>query len=120
MTRTSKGPDPARPTRCERAVVLGGFAVAALHTGVSAAAGTGMETAGAVWLGAVAWTVPASLACALRRGIRRGDWSAFRRRGRPGPCEETPDRDYGNGIFMGRGYEQDHDTTGYSTHFHAP
>ena len=36
-----------------------------------------METAGAVWLAAILWTVFASLACALRRGIRRRDWSAF-------------------------------------------
>ena len=44
----------SRSTRTERAVVLAGFAVAA-----------------------VLWTIPASLACALRRGIRRRDWSAF-------------------------------------------
>ena len=59
--------------------MLGGFAVAALYTAVSAAAGTGMDTVGAVWLAAIAWTVPASLALALRRGIRARDWSAFRR-----------------------------------------
>ena len=79
MTRTSKIPDAARPTRRERAIVLGGFAVAALWTAVSAALGSGLEAAGAVWLAAVLWTVPASLACALRRGLRDGDWSAFRR-----------------------------------------
>ena len=66
-----------RSTRIERAVVLAGFAVAALYTAVSAALGFGMETAGAAWLAAILWTVPASLACALARGIRRGDWSAF-------------------------------------------
>ena len=86
MTRTiddRTGPPPPhgapRVTWAERAVVLGGFAVAALYTAVSAALGFGMEAAGAVWLAAVLWTVPASLACALRRGIRRRDWSAFRR-----------------------------------------
>ena len=63
----------------ERAAVLGGFAVAALYTAVSAAAGTGMDTLGAVWMIAIAWTVPASLALALRRGIRTRDWSAFGR-----------------------------------------
>ena len=89
MTRTFPGPDcdpgdgppaPAglpRSTWTERAAVLGGFAVALLYTAVSAALGFGMESAGAVWLAAVLWTIPASLACALRRGIRRRDWSAF-------------------------------------------
>ena len=59
--------------------MLGGFAVAALYTAVSAAAGTGMDTVGAVWMIAIAWTVPASLALALRRGFRCRDRSAFRR-----------------------------------------
>ena len=65
-------------TPTERAVVLGGFAVAALWTAVAATLGFGMETAGAAWLAAAHWTIPASLVCALRRGLRRGDWSAFR------------------------------------------
>ena len=40
---------------------------------------TGMETVGAAWTIAIAWTVLSSLALALRRGIRARDWSAFRR-----------------------------------------
>ena len=87
MTRTFDGPGSqarppqtaSRPTPAERAIVLGGFAVAALCTAVSAAAGTGMEAAAAIWLAAVAWAVLSSLALALRRGLRDGDWSAFRR-----------------------------------------
>ena len=90
MTRTIHGPDcdpgdgPAprdasRPTPAERAVVLGGFALAVLYTAVSAAAGTGLEAAGALWLAALAWAVLSSLALALRRGVRDRDWSAFRR-----------------------------------------
>lgn len=87
MTRTfsdPRGPGeapgrPSRPTPGERAVVLGGFAVAALYTAASVAAGTGLEAAGALWLAAVAWAVLSSLAFALRRGIRDRDWSAFRR-----------------------------------------
>ena len=90
MTRTLDGPgigpgdatepprSASRPTIAERAIVLGGFAVAALHTAVLAATGTGMETAGAAWLAALAWAVVSSLALALRRGIRNRDWSAFR------------------------------------------
>ena len=99
MTRTfdnfDSGPTAAqrtvRSTWGERAIVLGGFAIAALHTAVAAALDTGMETVGAAWTIAIAWTVLSSLALALRRGIRRRDggtprtgrtgrdWSAFRR-----------------------------------------
>ena len=73
-----KDPTAPRNTWGERAIVLGGFAGAALHTAVSAMLDAGMVTAGAVWLAAIAWTVPASLALALRRELRRRDWSAFR------------------------------------------
>ena len=62
----------------ERLFVLGGFAVAALWTAVAALLGIGMEVTGPLWLAAVLWTVPSSLALALRRGIRDRDWSAFR------------------------------------------
>ena len=87
MTRTFDGSDAVRATSPagprstwgERAIVLAGFAMAALHTAVAAMIDTGMETVGAAWLAAVAWTVLSSLALALRRGIRRRDWSAFRR-----------------------------------------
>ena len=85
MTGAIDGPGPTprdatRPTPAERAVVLGGFALAALYTAVSAVSGTGMDSAGALWLAALAWAVVSSLALALRRGIRGRDWSAFRRR----------------------------------------
>ena len=83
MTRRSKESDAARPTRRERVFVLGGFALAAVWTGVCAIAGIGLETAGAVWLAAVGWAVFSSLALALRRGLRDRDWSAFRRCGLP-------------------------------------
>jgi len=76
MTRTST--DRRRHSWRERAFVLGGFPVAALWTAVAAILGTGMETAGPVWLAAVLWTVPSSLALALRRGFVHHDWSAFR------------------------------------------
>ena len=98
MTRTfddSTGPPaPAgtpRSTRTERAVVLAGFALAAFWTVVATASDAGLETAGAAWLAAVLWTVVASLACALRRGIRRRDWSAFRRYTLPDGRDERID-----------------------------
>ena len=87
MTRTFDGPDRVRATPpttrrstwAERAIVLVGFAIAALHTAVAAMLDTGMETVGAAWAIAIAWTVVSSLALALRQGLRRRDWSAFRR-----------------------------------------
>ena len=87
MTRTFDAPTgPARPheassrpSPAERAVVLAGFALAALATAWSAATGAGIETVAAAWLAAGAWAAVSSLALALRRGFRRRDWSAFRR-----------------------------------------
>ena len=81
MTRTSRDPDAARPTRRERAVVLGGFAVAALATAPAFLLGGDLEVVAAFWLAAAVWAFIASLALALRRGFRDGDWSAFRRGG---------------------------------------
>ena len=86
MTRTSTDSRP-RATGAERAFVLAGFALAALCTAVSLALGSGVEHIGPLWLAAVLWTIPSSLACALWRGIRRGDWSAFRRYRLPGDGE---------------------------------
>ena len=77
MTGTSTD-SPLPTTWRERLFVLGGFAVAALYTAASLALGAGAEAIGALWMAAIAWTVPASLAGALRRGFRRRDWSAFR------------------------------------------
>ena len=71
------GPHP--PTRTERAVVLGGPGAAIVFTAASSVLGMGGDIIAPLWLAAVAWTVLASLACALLRGIRHGDRSAFRR-----------------------------------------
>ena len=99
MTRTIEGPPArgpeqaagrpgsARTTWVERALVLGGFVLAALFTAWSAAAGAGLETVAAAWLAAAAWATVSSLALALRRGFRRGDWSAFRRYRMPDDTE---------------------------------
>ena len=85
MTRTCGGytgdpapaPTPRRPTRAERALVLAGFAVAALCTAAALVADAGTGFVGALWLAAIVWTVAASLALALRRGLVHRDWSAF-------------------------------------------
>ena len=83
MTRRSNEPTGAtvvsRSTWGERAVVLGGFAGAALWTAAALTLGAGMETVGAAWAIAIAWAAVSSFALALRRGLRTRDWSAFRR-----------------------------------------
>ena len=79
MTRTIHDPSGPRASPGERAVVLAGFALAALCTAWSTATGAGIETLAAAWLAAGAWAFVSSLALALRRGLRRRDWSAFRR-----------------------------------------
>ena len=86
MTGTSTHPRP-RTTGPERLFVLGGPAAAALWTAAAHAFGAGGELIAPVWLAALAWTVLASLAGALRRGVRDRDWSAFRR------CELPDGRD---------------------------
>ena len=68
-----------RTTWGERALVLGGFALAALATACSAATGAGIETVAAAWLAAGAWAFLSSLTLALRRGVRDRDWRPFRR-----------------------------------------
>ena len=79
MTRTPTETGKRRTSRRARIVVLGPLAAAALATAAAFAADTGTALVGPMWLAAIAWTVLASLAGALGRGFRRGDWSAFSR-----------------------------------------
>ena len=60
-----------------RAFVLGGLAFAAACTVASLALDAGAEHIGPLWMAAIAWTFISSLAGALWRGFRHGDWSAF-------------------------------------------
>ena len=109
MTRTDTGPGTARTTLAERAVVLGGFAVAALWTVAALMSGAGAEAIGPLWMAAVGWTVPASLACALRRGIRRGDWSAFRRYELPDGRDERIDWSTQSGQYAWMAVAEEHE-----------
>ena len=116
MTRTFDDPTgpagppaPPRPTRRERAAVLGGFAVAALWTALAAAAGAGMEAAGAAWLAAILWMVLASLACALRRAFLRRDWSAFAGYRLPGGRDERIDAATGSGQYAFLAVAEEHE-----------
>ena len=83
MTRTFTARDngPDRPLRRitwrVRALVLGGLAFATVYTAAALVLGAGTEHIGPLWMAAIVWTVAASLAGALWRGFRHGDWSAF-------------------------------------------
>lgn len=88
-----------RTTWRERAFVLGGPALAALWSAASLASGMGGELIGPIWVAALAWTVLASLAGALRRGLRHRDWSAFRTGDLPDGRGERFDWDTRTGSF---------------------
>ena len=121
MTRTIPGPDrdpdnappasAARPriTRAEHAIVLAGLVLATAFTVFATVTGFGTATIGALWLAAVAWTVAASLALALRRGIRHGDWSAFRRRRLPDGRDERIDAATESGQYAHLSVAEEHE-----------
>jgi len=113
MTRTRdshSGTAPRRRTTWrERAIVLGGFAVAALLTPLLFALGEGADPVGAVWLAAVLWTVPSSLALALRRGLVHRDWSAFRDCEPPDGREENFDWDTRSGEYAWMRLAEEHE-----------
>ena len=121
MTQTIPGPDrdpgngppapAARPrtTRTERATVLAGVTIAAICTASSAFLGVAMDFAGALWLAVIAWTVVSSLALALRRGIRHGDWSAFRRRRLPDGRDERIDAATESGQYAHLSVAEEHE-----------
>ena len=93
----------------ERLFVLGGFPVAALYTATSLASGAGTEAIGPLWMAAILWTVPSSLALALRSGIRDGDWSAFRDYELPDGSDERFDWDTRSGRYAYRRIAEEHE-----------
>ncbi len=68
---------PARTGWRARAFVLGGLAGAAVYTAATLALGAGAEHIGPLWRAVIPGPSAASLAGALWRGFRHGDWSAF-------------------------------------------
>ena len=80
-TATPRENGPDRPLRRTiwraRAFVLSGFALAIVYTAAALVLGAGTEHIGPLWMAAVGWSIAASLAGALWRGFRHGDWSAF-------------------------------------------
>ena len=99
MTGTHADRPERRTTGAERLFVLGGFAVAALWTAASLATGAGVEVVGPLWLAALAWTVLASFAGALNRGLRHRDRSAFGRYRLPDGADTGLDMDTRTGMY---------------------
>ena len=81
-------PRPRGPTRRERGLVLGGLALAFVLTPALLALGADAECIQALWMLAVAWTVLAAVAGALVKGLRHGDWRAWRTGPAPDRAEE--------------------------------
>ena len=69
----------SKPSSSARAFVFAGPVLAFFITVFSLTTGLGLRMIGGVWFWATLWTVCAALACALWRGLRHGDWSAFSR-----------------------------------------
>ena len=67
-----------RYTWPEYAFVFAGVAVATGATALGMPIGAGEEILGAIWLGALAWTILALIAHGLWRGVRFGEWGAGR------------------------------------------
>ena len=87
-----------RHTWRERAFVFGGMAVAGMASGIGAPLGAGEEILAPVWLGAIGWTVLATIAHAFWRGFRLGDWSAFREEYEPPHHRDNLDLGTGTGV----------------------
>ena len=116
MTRTYEGRTgpagtgaPPRSTWRERLFVLGGLIVAALWTAASLAAGAGTEAIGPVWMAAIAWTAMAALAAALWQGVRRRDWSAFRRHRLPDGSSDNFDWGTRTGAYAYHRIHEEHE-----------
>ena len=113
MTRTSTEaghPDTARRGAWRaRALVLGPLAIAALATAAALGFSTDTALLGPLWLAAIAWMVLASLAGALGRGFRHGDWSAFGRHELPDGRDDRIDWISKTGAYAYLRIQDDHD-----------
>ena len=83
--------------------------MAALATAAALGFGTDTALLGPLWLAALAWTVLASLAGALIRGLRHGDWSAFRRHELPDGRDDRIDWISKTGAYAYLRIQDDHD-----------
>ena len=76
------------PTARDRVFVLGGLAAAFVLTPALLASGAGAEVIQALWMLAVVWTIGAAVVGALLKGLRHGDWRAWRGGPAPDRAEE--------------------------------
>ena len=83
------GRNRPKPRPGERVAVLAPLVLAVTAT----LFGAGEALLAPLWAAALAWTVLASFALALYSGLRRGDWSAFRRYRHEEDREEEMDLD---------------------------
>ena len=96
--RTKKDYPRIRHTWRERAFVLAGIGVAGGASGIGAPLGAGEDILAPVWLAALGWTVLATIAHGLWRGIRRSDRSAFREAYEPPHHRDILDLGTGTGV----------------------
>ena len=95
MTRNPTSSKPRRRSWSAFALVLGPMAAPLL----AAAFGAGVSVCAPLWLGAIAWTVLASLALALHAAFHRRDASAFTACGREPDRQDAFDLDTRTGAF---------------------
>ena len=89
------------------ALVLGPLALAVVASAAALASGAGSAWLGPLWLAALVWTVLASLAGALGRGLRHGDWSAFGRYRLPDDSDDRADWIGRTGAYAYLRHEED-------------
>ena len=104
MTRTSVH---SRTAWHAPAIVLGPLALAVLASIAALGTGSGSALLGPLWLAALAWMVLASLAGALGRGLRHGDWSAFGRYRLPDDRDDQADWVGRTGAYAYLRHEED-------------
>ena len=95
----SASPSPRRPTRGERALMLGGLGAALAATPVLVALGLGTEAVQATWLLAALWTAGAELGCALWRCVRGGGDGPGLGRAPAPECEDAHEWASGSGRY---------------------
>ena len=106
--------------RRARALVLAGPALALLFTVFCITTGIGLRYLCGVWFWAVIWTFSSALAGVLWRGIRHGDWSAFRRYEFPEDDGERFDWSTRTGRYAWRRDYEEGGHEGEGFHDHGP
>ena len=109
-----------KPSRRARVLVLAGLGLALLATILSLAAGIGLRPLGAVWACSALWCLLTALSCALWRGFRHGDWSAFYRYELPDGKEEDFEWSARTGRYAWRRDVEEEELFGQDPDAHFP